>query len=223
MKKISSSKWFLWVAFHYIIFKLLLWFRSLFKKKKHSILPSDVRSFFVLQFQFVNSYLSLFYIGFYLKDMERLKEVRNISISALMFFPSRISFSNSFGLQHLSLLQSLILTSFALSAYMHWFYNHPSVHPSICTSAEDAAGVVSVKESPAAGPGQSAAFPLLQDPDACGLCSLVLQSLTQVQSMIPLHPLSGQEVKGPFLTTSVFTLHALCRSRHELELLMPSV
>lgn len=28
------------------------------------------------QFQFVNSYLSLFYIGFYLKDMERLKEVR---------------------------------------------------------------------------------------------------------------------------------------------------
>ena len=30
---------------------------------------------FVLQFQFVNSYLSLFYIGFYLKDMERLKEV----------------------------------------------------------------------------------------------------------------------------------------------------
>lgn len=45
-----------------------------------------MRSFFVLQFQFVNSYLSLFYIGFYLKDMERLKEVRNISISALMFF-----------------------------------------------------------------------------------------------------------------------------------------
>lgn len=28
------------------------------------------------QFQFVNSYLSLFYIGFYLKDMERLKEVK---------------------------------------------------------------------------------------------------------------------------------------------------
>lgn len=27
------------------------------------------------QFQFINSYLSLFYIGFYLKDMERLKEV----------------------------------------------------------------------------------------------------------------------------------------------------
>lgn len=28
-----------------------------------------------LQFEFINSYLSLFYIGFYLKDMERLKEV----------------------------------------------------------------------------------------------------------------------------------------------------
>lgn len=35
----------------------------------------------VLQFQFVNSYLSLFYIGFYLKDMERLKEVREGSNS----------------------------------------------------------------------------------------------------------------------------------------------
>ena len=32
----------------------------------------------VLQFQFINSYLSLFYIGFYLKDMERLKEVRPV-------------------------------------------------------------------------------------------------------------------------------------------------
>ncbi|CAJ0918326.1 unnamed protein product [Ranitomeya imitator] len=30
----------------------------------------------IVLFQFVNSYLSLFYIGFYLKDMERLKEVR---------------------------------------------------------------------------------------------------------------------------------------------------
>lgn len=35
----------------------------------------------VLQFQFVNSYLSLFYIGFYLKDMERLKEVRRAHVS----------------------------------------------------------------------------------------------------------------------------------------------
>lgn len=59
---------------------------------------------------------------------------------------------------------------------------------------EDAAGVVSVKESAAAGPGQSAAFPLPQDPDACGLCALVLQGFTQVQSMLPVHPLSGREV-----------------------------
>lgn len=29
----------------------------------------------IFQFEFINSYLSLFYIGFYLKDMERLKEV----------------------------------------------------------------------------------------------------------------------------------------------------
>ncbi|XP_027529645.1 anoctamin-8-like, partial [Neopelma chrysocephalum] len=29
----------------------------------------------IVLFQFVNSYLSLFYIGFYLKDMERLKEL----------------------------------------------------------------------------------------------------------------------------------------------------
>lgn len=42
--------------------------------------------FVSLQFQFVNSYLSLFYIGFYLKDMERLKEVSNISLSALWIF-----------------------------------------------------------------------------------------------------------------------------------------
>lgn len=36
----------------------------------------------VLQFEFINSYLSLFYIGFYLKDMERLKEVTTISSTA---------------------------------------------------------------------------------------------------------------------------------------------
>uniref|UniRef100_A0A8C2IQU1 Anoctamin n=1 Tax=Cyprinus carpio TaxID=7962 RepID=A0A8C2IQU1_CYPCA len=35
-------------------------------------------------FQFVNSYLSLFYIGFYLKDMERLKEVRVTTCSELL-------------------------------------------------------------------------------------------------------------------------------------------
>lgn len=40
--------------------------------------PSVTPDFSVLQFQFVNSYLSLFYIGFYLKDMERLKEVRSV-------------------------------------------------------------------------------------------------------------------------------------------------
>lgn len=30
----------------------------------------------LLQFQFVNSFLSLFYIAFYLQDQEKLKEVR---------------------------------------------------------------------------------------------------------------------------------------------------
>lgn len=32
-------------------------------------------SFALLQFQFVNSFLSLFYIAFYLQDQEKLKEV----------------------------------------------------------------------------------------------------------------------------------------------------
>lgn len=56
---------------------------------KPSFLLIDTCRFIVLQFQFVNSYLSLFYIGFYLKDMERLKEVSNISLSAFagVFFP----------------------------------------------------------------------------------------------------------------------------------------
>lgn len=56
---------------------------------KPSFLLIDTCCFIVLQFQFVNSYLSLFYIGFYLKDMERLKEVSNISLSAFagVFFP----------------------------------------------------------------------------------------------------------------------------------------
>jgi hypothetical protein len=31
----------------------------------------------LLQFQFVNSFLSLFYIAFYLQDQEKLKEVRD--------------------------------------------------------------------------------------------------------------------------------------------------
>lgn len=38
--------------------------------------PCNIPLFMVVfQFEFINSYLSLFYIGFYLKDMERLKEV----------------------------------------------------------------------------------------------------------------------------------------------------
>lgn len=55
---------------------------------------------------------------------------------------------------------------------------------------EDAGGVVPVKESAAAGPGQSDALPHLQDPDTFDLCSLVLQGFTQDQSMIPVHALS---------------------------------
>lgn len=42
------------------------------RDKVFELLPCPV---VVLQFEFINSYLSLFYIGFYLKDMERLKEV----------------------------------------------------------------------------------------------------------------------------------------------------
>lgn len=84
--------------------------------------------FFVLQFQFVNSYLSLFYIGFYLKDMERLKEVGCNSISALMFFCHALA-----SVIHLasSINQSPILTFCALSAHIHWFSVtiHPLLHP----------------------------------------------------------------------------------------------
>lgn len=67
--------------------------------------------FLSLQFQFVNSYLSLFYIGFYLKDMERLKEVSNISLSTLWIslcappHHSFVSVTHS-ALRHPSLLQS---------------------------------------------------------------------------------------------------------------------
>lgn len=59
----------------------------------HSSVTSDIS---VLQFQFVNSYLSLFYIGFYLKDMERLKEVRRAHVfpevapRALIFITTRL-------------------------------------------------------------------------------------------------------------------------------------
>lgn len=87
---------------------------------------------------------------------------------------------------------------------------------SICPFVEDAGGVVSVKESAAAGPDQCAASPLPQDPDVCGLCSLDVQGFTRVQSMLPVHPMSEREVKGSFLTTSVLTLHALRQSRQEL-------
>ncbi len=144
--------------------------------------------------------------------MERLKEVRNIS--ALTFICCALASvihlaSNICGCFKLPSSNALLPLLTCID-----FHNHPS----ICSSAEDAAGVVSVKESAAAGPGQCAAFRLLEDPDACGLCSLVLQGFTQVQSMIPEHPLSGREVKGPFLTTWVLTLHAPCRSRHELDL-----
>ena len=35
---------------------------------------------YLFQFQFVNSFLSLFYIAFYLQDMEKLKEVIVLSL-----------------------------------------------------------------------------------------------------------------------------------------------
>lgn len=77
----------------------------------------------LLQFQFVNSYLSLFYIGFYLKDMERLKEVRDpSSLQCDVMFPCQCS--NSLGLQHLwPSLQSLnVLLSLPTCIDFH---NHP--------------------------------------------------------------------------------------------------
>ena len=39
-------------------------------------LPQAQKSFF-FQFQFVNSFLALFYTAFYLQDMDKLKEVKN--------------------------------------------------------------------------------------------------------------------------------------------------
>lgn len=141
--------------------------------------------FLPLQFQFVNSYLSLFYIGFYLKDMERLKEVSNISLSTLWIFlcappPIILLFQLLIRLSDIRHCCSLpSLTPFALSAYMHWLCKPPNPH---AACVEDAAGVVSVTESAEAGPRQFAALPLLQHPDACGLCSLVLHSVTQIQS-----------------------------------------
>ncbi len=41
-----------------------------------STMCNCVRKFYIfVQFQFVNSFLSLFYIAFYLQDMDRLKDV----------------------------------------------------------------------------------------------------------------------------------------------------
>lgn len=167
--------------------------------------------FLSLQFQFVNSYLSLFYIGFYLKDMERLKEVSNISLSALWTpppLPSFFCFSSSFGFRHPSLLQSPVLTPFALSAYMHWLCKPPIYTPPVCWCEEDAAGVVSVAESAEAGPRQFAALPLLQDPDACSLCSLVLHSVTQIQSTTH-GPHSSFWISREGWAPTAGTLHAL--------------
>lgn len=90
-------------------------------------------------------------------------------------------------------------------------HNHQSSHPSICPSVKDVAGVVSAKKSAAAGPGQCAAYHLRQDPDACGLSSLVLQGFTQVQSMTSAHPLPGSRVHSVHLP-----LHAAFWPRNEL-------
>ena len=38
---------------------------------------------FFFQFQFVNSFLALFYTAFYLQDMDKLKEVKNNIFEAL--------------------------------------------------------------------------------------------------------------------------------------------
>lgn len=98
---------------------------------KPSFLLTDTCCFIVLQFQFVNSYLSLFYIGFYLKDMERLKEVSNISLSAFVgfFFSPSSFFSSSFGFRHLSLFHSLPSSRHLLSLLTCTdSVNHPSTY-----------------------------------------------------------------------------------------------
>ena len=38
----------------------------------------EIKSIFLFQFQFVNSFLALFYIAFYLQDMDKLKDVSMI-------------------------------------------------------------------------------------------------------------------------------------------------
>lgn len=165
-----------------------------------------------LQFQFVNSYLSLFYIGFYLKDMERLKEVSNISLSVLwscFLSPSFFCFSYSFGFQT-SVTAAVSRSSHHLLslASMHWLCKPPIHTWPVCWCEEDAAGLVSVTESAEAGPRQFAAVPLLQDPDACSLCSLVLHSVTQIQSTTPSPHSSFWIIRESWATTAG-TLHAL--------------
>lgn len=136
MKNISSSKWFLWVAFYYIIYRiLLLYFKTFLSSQWHW--ESSV-----LQFQFVNSYLSLFYIGFYLKDMERLKEVRNIWVSArTCFCYSWASVTRLANISHCCSLPSLNPLLFVLICID--FHNHPS----ICTSVEKMLLVLSLLRS----------------------------------------------------------------------------
>lgn len=55
-------------------------------RRAASLASSSNVSLFLLvfQFEFINSYLSLFYIGFYLKDMERLKEVAAFLFSSAL-------------------------------------------------------------------------------------------------------------------------------------------
>ena len=83
MRNISSLNWFLWVLSSSLLHGNWTHF-SQDKGLKYRIdtfprggLYHSHVFFLYSQFQFVNSYLSLFYIGFYLKDMERLKEVRD--------------------------------------------------------------------------------------------------------------------------------------------------
>lgn len=98
---------------------MLIWY--FFARSKHLFL-------FPLQFQFVNSYLSLFYIGFYLKDMERLKEVRKRKKKKLLCFC--LCFCHVFLQSHL--LFTTLLFNFLLLG--NDFCNHPftPLHLSVC-------------------------------------------------------------------------------------------
>lgn len=61
----------------------------------------------LLQFEFINSYLSLFYIGFYLKDMERLKEVR--ALRGINVSSSLLRVDQSAGCSHSSQMLATLL------------------------------------------------------------------------------------------------------------------